>query len=336
MREVSAEAEVQQLRMERPHVVLVGAGASRAAFPNGDANGCRLPLMFDFTEIVPVGPVLKEAGIEYEGRNFEDLYSELASEDASSDVRVALEQAIFDYFAALELPSSPTLYDHLVLSLQPKDVIATFNWDPFLLQAVRRNLHVVKEPPKILFLHGNVMSGYCPRDDVHGVAGYRCNSCGRAFAQVPLLYPVTNKDYDKHPAIAGCWKYLEQEFSHAYMVTVFGYGAPSSDAVAVKLLDEAWGGWQERNMEQFEFVDVREEDDLIDSWSNFVHTHHYEVHDNLYDTWLMNHPRRTGEAYINQFLDALFISKNPVPRDVGFDELWSWFEPLLERERSGA
>ncbi len=59
---VSVEAEIAQLTRQRPHVVLLGAGASRQAFPNGEACGRRLPLMNDFTEIVPVAAVLERVG----------------------------------------------------------------------------------------------------------------------------------------------------------------------------------------------------------------------------------------------------------------------------------
>jgi hypothetical protein len=37
-----------------PHVVLLGAGASLAAFPNGDANGNKLPLMNDLIATVGI------------------------------------------------------------------------------------------------------------------------------------------------------------------------------------------------------------------------------------------------------------------------------------------
>jgi hypothetical protein len=87
--------------MSRPHVVLLGAGASRAGLPDGDANGRRLPLMSDFVEIVPVSDVLKTAGISYAGRNFEELYSELCTEPRNAHVRADLEHAIFGYFSSL-------------------------------------------------------------------------------------------------------------------------------------------------------------------------------------------------------------------------------------------
>jgi hypothetical protein len=63
MCEVSAAEEIQQVRIGRPHLVLLGAGASRAAFPDGERNGHVLPLMADFTKIASVAGVLKRAGI---------------------------------------------------------------------------------------------------------------------------------------------------------------------------------------------------------------------------------------------------------------------------------
>ena len=44
-----------------PHVVILGAGASVAAFPKGERNGKQLPLMNDLTRIVGLEPLLKRA-----------------------------------------------------------------------------------------------------------------------------------------------------------------------------------------------------------------------------------------------------------------------------------
>ena len=125
--------------------------------------------MLDFADIVPVAPIFAEAGIPLEGRNFEDAYTELALAADKTSLRDAVERVVFDYFASLELPDTPTLYDHLVLSLRPKDVIATFNWDPFLIQVVMRNGHVGGYP-RLLFLHGNVLqkreATICPSKQV--------------------------------------------------------------------------------------------------------------------------------------------------------------------------
>ena len=153
----SVADEIAQVTVERPHVVLLGAGASRAAFPNGERHGKQIPLMFDFAEIVPVKQMLEDSQVEWKGRNFEDIYMEIDSDVTKLAVKREIEDTVFQYFSSLGLRDEPTIYDHLLLSLRPKDVIATFNWDPFLIQAAsRRN---VPEMPKIAFLHGNVLEG---------------------------------------------------------------------------------------------------------------------------------------------------------------------------------
>lgn len=331
--EKSVAEEIGDVSMGRPHVVLLGAGASRAAFPRGERNGKLLPVMADFFETAAVADALASKDISYSGRNFEELYSELARDPAKAKAREALERAVFDYFSSLDLPDGPTLFDHLVLSLRPKDVIATFNWDPFLIQAARRNGRV-GGVPRLLFLHGNVLEAYCEKDGVHGVRGARCSQCGQPFVPGKLLYPIAEKDYETDPAIHSSWRAVKWAFENAFMVTFFGYGAPQSDKGAVDLLHEAWGGWQKRSMEQIEIIDIRQEDELLETWRPFVHTHHYEAHKDFYESWIANHPRRTGEAYKSQYLDARFIENNPVPRTGSLSELWAWFEPLVAAEAS--
>jgi len=249
-----------------------------------------------------------------------------------TSIRKSLEQAIFKYFSSLELPETPTLYDHLLLCLRPKDVIATFNWDPFLIQAVGRNGHIAG-PPKLLFLHGNVLQGYCQGDNLHGLRGSLCSHCGQPLEPVRLLYPIGEKDYEKEPAIRSAWQEVKRAFKNAFMVTIFGYSAPQSDRGAVELLKAAWGECQKRELEQFELIDVRDEKSLVESWKGFIHTHHYEIHKDFFESWIANHPRRSGEAYWNQYMEAAFIENNPIPRLDRLEELWRWYEPLMEAER---
>jgi hypothetical protein len=333
--EKSAAEEIERASMNRPHVVLLGAGASRAAFPKGERNGRLLPLMLDFTDIVPIADTLKKAGVSPADTNFENTYSNLCLDLSKAHAREAVEEEVFRYFSSLELPETPTLYDHLVLGLRSKDAIATFNWDPFLIQAAQRNAHLTAMP-KLLFLHGNVLQGFCPKDRVHGVRDASCSRCGGLFKPVKLLYPIRDKDYTKDPAISAAWDAVLRAFESAFMVTVFGYSAPTTDGGAIRLLRDAWGGSSRRSLEQFEFIDVREENSLITSWRGFVDPgdHHYDIHREFSSSWIANHPRRTGEAYWDQYMEALFIDNNPVPQFSSLDELWTWYEPLLKAEDS--
>lgn len=327
---VSIEQEREQVNVGKPHVVVLGAGASRAAAPNGDAKGRPLPVMADLVGILDLGTLLESAGVG-PTTGFERAYSQIAAAGKDA-IRLEIEERVHTYFSALELPAIPTIYDYLVLGLREKDVIATFNWDPFLIQAVRRNRRVHDRLPTLIFLHGNVLMGYCDRDHVHGMIGLDCPDCGELFRPSPLLYPIEQKGYAAVPAISSAWEELQRALKAAFWVTIFGYSAPATDVEARALMQSAWGEWRDRQFEHFEFIDIRPEDELLESWSDFVHTHHYEVHSHFAESWIANHPRRTGEAYWNQYLQAQFIEPNPIPLDLDLDGLAEWLDPYLAVE----
>lgn len=201
----------------------------------------------------------------------------------------------------MELPDEPTIYDYLVLSLRDKDFIATFNWDPFLVQAIARNNHRFKLP-RPLFLHGNVTVGVCPEGHMMGNASGTCGKCGTALENTNLLYPIDQKDYHLDTFISRQWTTLQDIFKHTFMVSIFGCGAPKSDATAVDLLLTAWGPASSRSLEEFEIIDIRPEDELVETWSRFIHSHHYRVKDSFFDSWIANHPRRTGKHTLTSFL----------------------------------
>lgn len=329
--EVSAQEEIEQIEMERPHVVILGAGASYAAFPNGDKHGRKLPLMNNFVETLGLESLLDRTKITFESDNFEDIYDKIHKSSEHSKIKEELEKIIYDYFNEMELPDSPTIYDHLLLSLRDKDIVATFNWDPFLIQAYQRNAGKFRLP-RLIFLHGNVKVGGCETDKVLGINGNRCSKCRQLFKPSKLLYPISEKNYHQDSFISGQWDELSSHLKNAFMITVFGYGAPKSDVSAIALLKAAWGDVHDREMEQTEIIDIRSEDDLRETWEQFIHTHHYDTFASFYDSWLSNHPRRTGEAYLNQYLKAQFIENNPIPKESSFGELWEWFEDLQEVE----
>ena len=219
----------------------------------------------------------------------------------------------------------------MLLSLRSKDIVATFNWDSLLVQAYIRNQHIAKLP-RLVYLHGNVAIGFCKKDTTLGVNGCKCSKCGKPFVPTKLLFPVENKNYEKDFFIKGSWDEIQTGFKNAFMITIFGYSAPKNDLAAVSLLQNAWGKSHDRALEQFEIIDIKDEDVGIKSWKNFMHSHHYDYHQDFYSSWIANHPRRTGEAYWAQYMDAKFIDNNPVPKNYSFDELKKWIEPLLTVE----
>ena len=73
--EVSVEEEIKQIEVGKPHVVILGAGASYAAFPKGDKNGRKLPLMNNFVETLGIDDLISRTDLSFDSYNFEDIYS---------------------------------------------------------------------------------------------------------------------------------------------------------------------------------------------------------------------------------------------------------------------
>jgi hypothetical protein len=331
---ISKEEEINQVEINAPHVVILGAGASYASFPNGDKYGNKLPLMNNLIETLKLESLLEKTNIEFRTNNFEEIYDLICQDESLLNVKNELEREVYNYFNNLSICEEPTIYDHLVLSLREKDIIATFNWDPFLIQAYYRNGIKGFKLPKLLFLHGNVAVGFCEKDSFAGVMGHKCKYCGDNLKATKLLYPISEKNYHDDTFIKKQWETLQNALEKCFMITVFGYGAPKSDVSAIALMKSAWGDVNDRNMEQTEIIDIRNEDDLEEVWSPFIHTHHREFHKSFYDSFIANHPRRTGEAYYNQYYMAHFIESNPLPKNSNFDELWTWYKKLQDAENS--
>src|SRR5271157_3486704 len=97
----------------RRHIVILGAGASIAAFPEGDINGKKLPTMDNLIEMLDLEPILERGGIKNRQRNFEDIYGELHENDPNSPLLGEIEKIVYAYFESLNLPEFPTMYDHL-------------------------------------------------------------------------------------------------------------------------------------------------------------------------------------------------------------------------------
>ncbi|MDB5288423.1 MAG: hypothetical protein JWR05_3372 [Mucilaginibacter sp.] len=321
------------------HVVILGAGASIAStIYNSEPKGKKLPSMDNFIDVVGLRDLLEAAPSKLRADNFETFYSLLHEDNPSSSLILELEMRVRDYFADMELPPSPTIYDYLVLSLRPRDLIATFNWDPFLYQAWTRNHHV-GDMPYIAFLHGNVAIGYDDEDKRCGPAGMISKKTYNTFVPTKLLYPVTKKNYNNDEFIRSQWDMTKSFLSDKSVArfTIFGYGAPKTDQEAMMLLNDAWGTSDDRVMEQMEMIDVRNEQEVKRSWNTFINTHHYDYVNDYFRSSLASNPRRTFESYHQHnhpmTIDEALSASNPVPNDFKtLEDLWAWHKPLIDAE----
>lgn len=242
--------------IQASHVVILGAGASLAAFPNGDKNGRKLPLMnslADALELSKIIPAKYNALLD----NFEKLYSTIHCDEKETKLKLKIDDMVYQYFYEMEIPEAPTLYDYLVLSLRENDVIATFNWDPLLLQCMRRHAEI-GHLPKVHFLHGNVAVGFCKNCNLSGY-NYNlvCHRCSNTFVPMKLLYPIEKKDYSSDITIREEWNSLEYYLQHALYVTIFGYSAPDSDIDAKNLMLDSFVKNKSRQLGQLEFIDIK-------------------------------------------------------------------------------
>lgn len=225
----------------KPHVVILGAGASVAAIPNGDANGKKTSVMSGFIDKLGMRDIFENIKINTNSDNLEDIYSELYQRKECRDILTLLEDKIYNYFLEFKIPSKPTIYDFLTLSLRKKDVIATFNWDPLLLQAYQRVKNLTTELPDLLFLHGNVRVGICHEHKRSGIYDDSCPVCGKEYEKSKLLYPIKKKNYNNDSYIKDNWNALQYYLKDAFLVTLFGYSAPKSDVIAIDMLKKHGG-----------------------------------------------------------------------------------------------
>jgi hypothetical protein len=331
---MSREDEIENVFHGKPHVVILGAGASIAALPAGDRNGKRLPDMRGLGSLPAVRELLQSAGLDDPEVDFEAAYAHIRSE-GPTEVADRIDAEVRSYFSDIEIVDDPTIYDHLLLSLRPKDLVATFNWDPLLVQAHHRLIEAgAKDLPHMAFLHGNVAVGACVEHQVQGDIRARCPTCSERLQPVPLLYPVTEKNYEADTFIARAWSLLRHDLAQACLVTIFGYRAPASDVAAIAEFKRAWGHAEEREFEQFELI-IRpgaDRDRVLETWDDFIFSHHFEVLEDFYDSAAANHPRRSAENYFNRFLAAKFTDVNPVPRGLGLEETVAWYQDLWAAE----
>jgi hypothetical protein len=312
-----------------PHVVLLGAGASRACIPNGDKNGQQISCMDNFLENTGIN-------IGYTGSltNLEDIY-----QDIDETKKKLLEKEINRYFNKFELPDEPTIYDVLVVSLTKKDIIASFNWDPLLVQSFQRCRKFTEDLPEAVFLHGNVWEWYAVGSDGIMTGVFAQNEClegtyirtasGQRCYPTPLLYPIKDKNYAQNEYIKKAWDVFQDRLSQSFMLTIFGYSGPKTDAESLKLLKDGFivkeknGNIRDiNNFKQLTIIDKNP--DILESFKGLLNVpqvpftegieNYVEVLKDFWDeeNWLTSWPRLSTEGYTITQYEAICPKNYPI------------------------
>lgn len=332
MKKRDGEEILEQLKhtplQHRPHVVVLGAGASYATTPDGEKSGRRLPLMKDLADALELQFLLDKKKYAAAVNGFEVFFEELMQSGNPSLVN-EIERRTYELFDSYKISDSVTIYDRLVLSLRAKDTIVSFNWDPLLPYAYRRN-GFLRTLPSLWFLHGNVKAGACEKDNLVGWTDDRCRICHQPLKPVPLLYPISHKDYDSHPVLAESWRHFEDELTNAYFLTVFGYSAPMTDEVA----RERFIGSLRRNtmadVLQLEIVDPNAKQLLKARYSGITDNLHASCLDQISQSWLSMHPRLTCEALFQATMMMEPIRPYEMPKTKNLYELQEWYAQFSE------
>ncbi|MBC8348880.1 MAG: hypothetical protein O3A82_02195 [Verrucomicrobia bacterium] len=263
--------------------------------------------------------------------NFETQFSWIRSTGTYEAELRAVEAKIEEYFSGLQLPDRATIYDYLVLGLRGKDLIATFNWDPFLMEAHRRNRDVA-ELPDIRFLHGSVNFATCPEHDVMGVIGERCPTCSRALERSGLFFPDDDKDYTRDEIIIRDWNTTTNALASAFHLTIFGYGGPRTDFRARKLILDSWNESPSYDINHVEIIDKADYDHLVDNWREYFPHHHSLVQTDFWDSSVARWPRRTTEWKSLTSLYGEACEYIEPPRTEDLAQLQAWFADIAQVE----
>lgn len=330
------EKSIEELYCRRPHVVIVGAGASRAVM------GKSCPTMNEAIEQVGLDEIIKGITLQTKSKNLEDIYSELFRRyDECKDARIVMEEVLYNYFSNIHLPTTLTIYDLLILSLTEKDCIVSFNWDSLLIQAYNRVEKITRNRPQILFLHGNVGAGLCKDCMTFGPIQNLCPKCGTSYERVPLLYPVEQKDYNSDIFIRDQWNVAKDYISRAGKVTIFGYSAPSSDKEASEILKTAFSKYA--GVHRLDVVEIIERpgfdaNGISETWRYFfsLTNGHYSKVDSFYNSSLAKAPRRTIQCQYRRSIEGWWgRPKIQFSEQETFESVATLLNPLLVNEEQG-
>lgn len=319
----------------RPHVVILGAGASMAALPHRDKNRKPITCMDNFFENLGMKDLIANLPLKTQSKNLEDIYSEVEERSKSESLflkaKEEIENCVFDYFNFFTIPDEPTIYDFLLLSLREKDLIASFNWDPILIQAgnrlIEKGLILNNRLPKTVFLHGNVGVIYDPNKKAVSMHSRYDSNLGEKCS---LLFPVAQKDYTNNVVIKDSWAMVKEYLRRAYILTIFGYSAPKTDIEAVETLKEAWNFYGKKLIEEIEIIDKLDKKELKIKWHNFSEGTHLHCAENFFESMCGKYPRRTTEQLFDvTMLSILRTDNRGFKSGMSFDDIKQFIKPLL-------
>ena len=117
------------------------------------------------------------------------------------------------------------------------------------------------------------------------------------------------------------------------MFTIFGYSAPKTDQAALDLLKNSWGPNTDRKLEEVEIIDIKSDQELTNTWSDFIFSHHFKTNDNLFDSSIGRYPRRSCEMTFDRLMNVKFPdTRKGFCTRMSIKEVKTKLSPLIEDE----
>ena len=190
----------------------------------------------------------------------------------------------------------------------------------------------------MVFLHGNIGVGYCENDNDYGLVENRCRKCNSQYKQSKLLFPIKKKDYNSTQQLHEQWEIAESYIKDAGYITIFGYGLPDTDIEVKELFLKAFNHntVEYRFFENIEIIDKPgcDENILYNRWSEFIKiTHeHYNIESSIFNSTLMQNPRRTIENHINSNIKGNWNIQSTIvfKENMSFEDLEACFKSVFK------
>ena len=150
----------------------------------------------------------------------------------------------------------------------------------------------------------------------------------------PATLSVKHKNYQSDEYIKSEWTTLQWFLEHAYYVTIFGYSAPSTDIEAKSLMLNVWKKNPTLELAEIDIIDTKNREELEKTWEEFFVRNHYAIIQDVFQSYLFTHPRRSCEAFAMATLQQAPWKSNPWPHFKKLEDLHRWIQPLLREEKN--
>ena len=97
---------------------------------------------------------------------------------------------------------------------------------------------------------------------------------------------------------------------------------------------DVWKQNKSLELAEVDVVNNAARDVIEASWEEFFFSHHYTIFDDLADSYLYQHPRRSCDAFASATLMCEPWHDNPFPKFDRLEDLQSWIAPLIEEEEA--